>query len=99
MYKFLNDLYDRVNQNYEENEKTIKPAGVHNASFCYNGKSPTNNDNEKNSTFYSIKKKNSKEVYTHELKSIGKKVSFAAVLTDFTRRWALPEEAKMTVIK
>ena len=50
------------------------------------------------------KPKNTKEAYTDESKSIGRKVGFAAVFTDITTRGVLPKEAsihpgKITAIK
>ena len=50
------------------------------------------------------KYKNTKETYTEESKSIGKKVGFAAVFFDITKRGALSEEvfictAEMIAIK
>ena len=40
----------------EENHLAQHPPWlINNANFCYDGDSPTNNDNEKNNTFYSIK--------------------------------------------
>ena len=48
--------------------------------------------------------KNTIEAYTDGSKTIGRKVGFAAIFTDITRREALPEEvsihtAEMKVIK
>ena len=50
----------------------------------------------KNNTFCSIKKnKNIKEIYTDRSKNIRRKVSFAEVFTDITRRGALFEETSI----
>ena len=40
------------------------------------------------------KHRSSKEGYTDESKSTGRKLGYAAVFTDTTRRGALPEEEK-----
>ena len=63
-------------------------------------------DNKRKQYFLQHKEKhiNMKETYTDESKSTGRKVGFAAVFTDITRRGSLPEEAsihkaEMTAIK
>ena len=78
---------------------------MNNPHFCYEWDSSTNNDNEKNDTFYS-KKKNIKipKKLTDGSKSMRRNVDFAGVFTDITRKGALPEEAtiptaKMTEVK
>ena len=55
--------------------------------FCYEGDKHTGNENEKNQHFLQHKEKHisSKEAYTDESKSTGKKVGYAA----------LPEEASI----
>ena len=62
-----------------------------NTCFCYDRKSPINNDNEKKLHFLQHKEKykDTKETYTDRLKSKRKKVDFAAVFTDITRRQTL----------
>ena len=64
------------------------------------------NESERKQQFLQHKGKHgsSKKNYTDKLKSTGRKVSYAAVFTDTTRRGALPEEAfiytaEMTAIK
>ena len=61
-------------------------AGM-NILFCY--------DRERKQHFLQHKgnHSNNKEDYTDGSKSTGRKVDFAAVFTDITRREALPEEA------
>ena len=72
---------------------------------CYNREFPTNNDKEKKTTLQHKKRHEyTKELHTDQFKSIWKKVGFAAVILDTTRRGGLPEEAfiykvKMTAIK
>ena len=54
----------------------------------------------KNNTSYSIgKNKNTKEALTDGSKCIGKKVNFAVVFTDITRRGALSKEASIYIPK
>ena len=48
---------------------------------------------KKNNTSSIRKNKITKDAYIDKLKSIEKKVGFAAVFTDFTKTGALPEEA------
>ena len=64
------------------------------------------NDNERKQHFlqHKEKHKSNKEAFMDGSKSIGRKVGFAAVFMNTTRRGALPEEAsihtaEMTVIK
>ena len=54
-------------------------------------------DNERKQHFLQHKEKhiNMKETYTDGSKSTGRKVGFAAVFTDITRRGSLPEEASI----
>ena len=59
---------------------------------------------EMNQTLHKKNRSNNKEAYTNRSKSIGRKVGFAAVFADITRRGALPGEAsihtaEMTAIK
>ena len=77
-----------------------------NISFYYEGEKCSGNDNERKQHFlqHKEKHKSNKEAFTDGSKSIGRKVGFAAVFTDTTRRGALPEEAsihtaEMTAIK
>ena len=79
---------------------------VNNISFCYEGEKCFRNDNERKQHFFQHKEKHkiNKEAFTDGSKSTGRKVGFAAVFTDTTRRGALPEEAsihtaEMTAIK
>ena len=45
------------------------------------------------------KLKNTKESYKDQLKSTGKKISFAAAFTDITRRGTLPEEPSIYTVE
>ena len=57
---------------------------INNIHFFYDRDSPDNNDNEKKQHF--LQHKNTKEAYTYGSKSIGRKIGFAVVFTDITRR-------------
>ena len=61
--------------------------------FCYEGEKCFRNDNERKQHF--LQHKSNKEAFTDGSKSIGRKVGFAAVFTDTTRRGALPGEASI----
>ena len=77
----------------KENHPAQRLWLLNNKHFCYGGESPINNDNEIKQHFLQHKKhKNTKEAYTDRSKSTGRKVGFATVFTDFTRRGILPEE-------
>ena len=74
--------------------------------FCYEGETHTGNKSEIKQHFLQHKEKHSdnKEAYTNGSKSTGRKVGFAAVFADLTRRGTLPEGAsihtvEMTAIK
>ena len=56
---------------------------------------------KKSSTSYNTKEKYSigKEVYIDESRSTGRKLDYAAVFTDTTRRGLLPEEATIHTIE
>ena len=62
-------------------------------NFCYDRESPANND-EKRQHFlqHKEKHKNTREAYRQEK---GKRVCFAAVFTDITRKGVLSEEASI----
>ena len=91
----------------KEMNQTQQPLWlVNNILFCYEGDKHTGNESEKKQHFLQHKEKHSssKEAYTDGSKSTGRKVGYAAVFTDSTRREALPEEAsihtsEMTAIK
>ena len=77
-----------------------------NIIFFYDGEKLTGNDSERKHYFLQHKGNHSnfKETYTNGSKSTGRKVGFAAVFADITRRGAIPEEApihtaEMTAIK
>ena len=77
-----------------------------NLLFCYEGDKHTGNESKRKQHFIKHKGKHgsSKEAYIDGSKSTGRKVGYAAVLTDTTRKEALPEEAfihtaKNTAIK
>ena len=61
----------------------------------------TRNDSERKQYFLQHKENhsNKKEAYTDGSKSTGRKVGFAAVFTDITRRGALPEEASIHTVE
>ena len=54
---------------------------------------------KQNDTFYSIKKRKYQRSLHGQVKSIGNKVSSAAVFTDITKRGALPEEASIHTVE
>ena len=68
---------------------------VNNILFSHEGEIHTENDSKKKQHFLQHKGKhsNAKVAYMDGSKSTGRKVGFAAVLVDITRRGALPEEA------
>ena len=63
---------------------------LNNTYFCYDGELPTNNDKKKH--------KNSKQAYTDGLKSIGKKVSFAAIFIELVLKEIQKRGDKIWVI-
>ena len=64
------------------------PWLISNAHFWYDRDLPTNNDNEKNQPFleHKEKHKNNKETYTDKSNIMERKVHFAVVFRDITRR-------------
>ena len=70
---------------------------VNNISFCYKREKYFGNDNERKQHFLQHKEKykSNKKAFTDGSKSVVRKVGFAAVITDTTRKWALPEEASI----
>ena len=88
-----------LEQRYMEEQKEIEVLNqtqqpswmVNNISFCYEGEKCFGNDNERKQHFlqHKEKHKSNKEAFTDGSKSIGRKVGFAAVFTDTTRRGAL----------
>ena len=82
----------------EEMNQTQQPLWlVNNIFFCYEGDKYTRNENEKKQHFlqHKVKHSSSKKAYTDGSKSTGRKIGYAAVFTDSTRRGALPEEASI----
>ena len=81
------------------NQRQQPPWLVNNMLFCYEGDKNTGNENKRKQRKHS----NSKEAYIDGSKSIGRKIGFAAVFSDTTRKKALPEvfihTAEMTTIK
>ena len=85
-----------------EEQKELKemnittPQLVNNILLCYGGKRIRNGSKRKQ-YFLQHKEKhsNNKEAYTDGSKSTGRKVGFAVVFTDITRRGALPEETSI----
>ena len=71
----------------------------HIINHAHEGKAHTWNDSDRKQHFLQHKGKHShnKEVYTYGSKSTGRKVDFASVLTDITRRGALPEEVSIHI--
>ena len=65
-----------------------------NILFCYEGDKHTGNESERKQHFLQHKEEHciSKEAYTHGSKSRGRKLGYAAVFTDTTRREALPRK-------
>ena len=79
---------------------------VNNILFGYEGDKHTENESERKQHFLKHKGKHGsiKEAYTDGSKITGRKVGFAAIFEDITRRGTLPEEAsiytaQMTSIK
>ena len=63
------------------------PLLINNIHFCYDGDSSVNDDNEREQFLqHEEKHENTKEAYTDRSQSIGKKLGFAAVFTNITRR-------------
>ena len=79
------------------NQRQQPPWLVNNILFYYEGDKHTRNVSVKNQHLLQHKKKHSssKEAYTEGSKSTGRKVGYAAVFTNNTRRGALPEEASI----
>ena len=72
----------------EINQTQQLPWLVNNKLFCYEGDKHTGNESEKKQHFLQQKGKHgsSKEAYMDGSKSTGRKVGYAAVFTDTTRR-------------
>ena len=70
---------------------------VNNIIFCYDAEKYTENENEEKKHFLQHKgnHSNNKEAYIDGSKNTGKKVGFAAVFEDITRRAALLEDASI----
>ena len=88
------NIYGRT----EEINQTQQPLWlVNNILFCYEGETHMENDSERKQHFLQHKEKNSnnKKSYTDGSKSTGRKVDFASVFTDITRRGILTEEASI----
>ena len=81
----------------EMNQTQQLPWLANNILFYYEGEKHTKNESEWKQNFLQHKEKNSnsKEAYTDGSKSTGKKVGYAAIITDTTRRGELPEEASI----
>ena len=77
----------------EMNQTQQPPWLVNNILFCYDREKHPGNDSKKKQ--HKGGHSSSKEAYTDRLKSTGRKVCFAAVFTDITRRGSLPEEASI----
>ena len=72
---------------------------VNNILFYYEGETHIGNDSERKQHFLQNKGKhsNNKKAYSERSKSTGRKVGFAAVFTDITKRGALPEETSIYI--
>ena len=68
----------------EMNQTQQPPRMVNNISFCYEGEKRSGNDNKRKQHF--LLHKNCNGAYTDGSKSTRRKVGFAAVFTDITRR-------------
>ena len=70
---------------------------VNHKLFCYECDKHTGNESERKQHFQQHKAKHgsSKEAYTNGSKNTGKKIGYAAVFTDTTRRGTLPGEASI----
>ena len=102
----LEQRYMGEQKEIEEMNQTQQPLWlVNNILFCFEGDKHTGNESERKQFLqHKGKHGSSKKNYTDRLKSTGRKVSYATVFTDTTRRGALPEEAfiytaEMTAIK
>ena len=99
----------RMEQSYMEEQKNIEemnqtqqtPWLVNNILFSYEGETHTGNNSERKQHFLKHKGKqiNNKEAYIDGSKSIGRKIGFAAVFVDITRRGALPKKPLSTQLK
>ena len=87
----------RTDGDRRDEPATTTPWLVNNILFGYEGDKHTENESERKQHFLQHKKKHSstKEAYTDGSKSTGKKVGYAAIFTDTTRRGALLEEASI----
>ena len=79
------------------NETQQTPWLINSIIFCYNAEKHTGNDNKKKQHFFQQKgnHSNNKEAYTERSKSTERKVGFASVFEDITRRGALPEDTSI----
>ena len=70
------------------NQTQQPPWMINNLALCYMGERCNGSDNERKQHFlqHKEKHKDTKEAYTDGSKSTGRKVGFAAVFTDITRR-------------
>ena len=85
----LEQRYMKEKKEIEVLNQTQQPSWmVNNTSFCYEGEKCSWDDNERKQHFlqHKEKHKSNKEAFTDRSKSIGRKVGFAAVFTNTTRR-------------
>ena len=72
------------------------PWLLNNITYCYKAEhAPYNVGKKQHFLQYKDNHQNGKKVYTDGSKNIHKKVRFAAVFTNITRRVAFPEEASI----
>ena len=86
-------IYGRI----DGDRRDEPPWLVNSILFCYESDKHTGNGSEKKRHFLQHKEKhsNSKEAYTDGSNSKVRKVGYAAVFADITRRGALSEEASI----
>ena len=86
-------------QNYKENERSIKSTGLYlrKLESIYMKEKHMRNDSARKQHFQQHKRKhsNNKKAYTDGSKSSRRKVGYADVFTNVTKRGALPEEASI----
>ena len=70
---------------------------VNNILFCYEGDKHTGNESEKKQ--HKEKHSSSMEAYTDGSKSTRRKIGYAAVFTDFTRRGHFQKKLPFTQLK
>ena len=82
----LEQRHMKKQKKIEEMSKTQQSPWMVNILYCYERETHTRNDSERKQ--HKGKHSNNKETYTDVSKSIGRKLGFAAVFADISRRGA-----------